>query len=187
MNSNPNTEDRDDVLFAFDNECQCPTAEQIIEWTRRYPQFADDIRDHAAVSLDTAAREGHPVEEPDENMLARGFSRVLNLLYDAKVAAESNELSATVQSCEPLQSFQQLMTARGKDVPKLARELDIQRGVLADLVSGRMLAPVGDRLCSAIITIRSCIRRGATGSKFRPCQSRQDARRPCAKLRRHHS
>lgn len=46
--------DRDEVLFAFHQACERPTAEQIIEWTQRYPPFADDIRDHAAVRLDAA-------------------------------------------------------------------------------------------------------------------------------------
>ncbi|MBJ7408328.1 MAG: hypothetical protein JHD07_35630, partial [Bradyrhizobium sp.] len=46
QNRNP---ERDDVLFAFHQTCDNPTAEQVSEWTRRYPQYADDIREHAAL------------------------------------------------------------------------------------------------------------------------------------------
>lgn len=45
---NPN--DRDSVLFAFHEECARPTAEQIIEWVSRFPEYADDIRVHASVA-----------------------------------------------------------------------------------------------------------------------------------------
>src|SRR5579862_223134 len=121
------TEDRDAVLLAFQEACDRPTADQIIEWVRRYPQFADDIRAHAAISRDWAARESLPAEEPDESMLARGFSRVLSAIYDALQATKSNESAAQFQS------FSQMMSERGTDVPQLARELDIKRSVLADL------------------------------------------------------
>src|SRR5438552_2596447 len=115
--------DRDEVLYAFHQACERPTAEQIIAWVRRYPQFADDIRAHAAIARDMAANEQAPAPQPDESMLARGFSRVLNALYDAETEAGS---STVAQPCE---TFQQMMSARGTDVPKLARELGIARSV----------------------------------------------------------
>jgi hypothetical protein len=82
---NNHTDTRNEVLFAFQQACEHPTADQIIEWTRRYPQFADDIRAHAAIARDWAARNGEPVAEPDESMLACGYSRVLNALYNASL------------------------------------------------------------------------------------------------------
>jgi hypothetical protein len=154
MTSQNHTEDRDEVLFAFHQACERPTAEQIIEWIGRYPHFADDIRAHAAVSRDWVARKGVPVEEPDENMLARGFSRVLNAIYNAEKAADSTEASA------PLQSFNQLMSARGTDTPKLARDLNIGRSVLADLFNGGMLPPIGRRLVDAIVGMLATTREG---------------------------
>lgn len=152
MTSNHNnTDSRDEVLFAFDQACSCPSAAQIIEWCERYPQFAEDIRAHAAISRDMAARATLPAEKANETMLARGFSRVLNLLYDAeKVAATA----ATPQS------FQQVMAARDTDPRRLACELDIERGVLADLFGGRMRAPVGERLVAAL-TAALAMTRGA--------------------------
>ena len=133
---------RDEVLFAFHQACEHPTADQIVEWTRRYPAFADDIRAHAAVALDWAARKDGPSAVPDEAMLARGHSRVLNALFNAEVAANT--------AAEPAPSFQQLMAERGTDVPRLARTLNIARSVLADLVNGGVLAPIGRRLVNAL-------------------------------------
>lgn len=59
------THSLDDVLFAFHQACLRPTAEEIIDWTTRYPQFADDIRAHAGVARDWAARKTEPVCIPD--------------------------------------------------------------------------------------------------------------------------
>jgi hypothetical protein len=136
--------DRDEVLYAFHEACERPTAEEIIAWVRRYPQFAEDIRAHAAVARDLAAGERTPAPEPDESMLARGFSRVLNALYNAETEAAEGIHN------QPCETFLQMMSAAGTDVPKLARELDIGRSVLADLVNGMMLAPMGPRLLSAL-------------------------------------
>jgi transcriptional regulator with XRE-family HTH domain len=44
-----------------------------------------------------------------------------------------------------------MMQARGTNLPELARELGIARSVLADLVSGGMRAPVGERLADALM------------------------------------
>lgn len=134
------TDNRDEVLFAFDQACSRPTAEQIIEWCERFPKFADDIRAFAAISRELAAHAALPAEKADDTMLARGFSRVLNLLYEAEKAATTSSRA---------QSFEQAMQARGTDTKQLARSLDIARSVLADLFSGRMLAPAGARLVAA--------------------------------------
>lgn len=48
---------RDEVLLAFQEACKRPTVEQIVEWTNRYPDFAEDIRAHAAIARDWAASE----------------------------------------------------------------------------------------------------------------------------------
>ncbi len=142
---------RDEVLFAFHQACERPTAEQIIDWTRQYPQFAEDIRDHAAVARDWAAMEGQPIEQVDETLLARGFSRVLDQLYKAQVAAES----AAPAQPKSTPSFHDAMAARQKNVRELAREIDIERGVIADLFSGRMLTPILMRFKKAVTTALS--------------------------------
>lgn len=140
------TDNRDAVLFAFDQACSRPTAAQIIEWCERFPQFADDIRAFAAISREFAARAAVPAEMADETILARGFSRVLNLLYEAEKAVTTSSRA---------QSFEQVMQARGTDTRQLARSLDIARSVLADLFSGRMLAPAGARLVTAFRQVLS--------------------------------
>ena len=49
MNEQNRSPERDEVLFAFHQACDNPTAEQVTEWTNRYPQFAEDILVHAAL------------------------------------------------------------------------------------------------------------------------------------------
>lgn len=141
--------DRDEVLFAFHQACIRPTVEDIIEWTERYPQFADDIRAHASVSRDWDARIDFYSEKPSETMLTRAFSRALNALYNADIEAVSTGNTSASQS------FHQILSACGKDVPTLTREIScdigIARSVLADLVNGLIRPPVGTRFLSAVI------------------------------------
>lgn len=167
MTKDSKTENRDEVLLAFQQECERPTVTQITEWTARYPQFAEDIRGHAAVSWDMAAREARPEVEPDPIMLARAFSRVLNLMYDTEVAAAAEKSSAPAQLVESAQTFEQMMEARGTDVRTLAREFDIERGVLADLLSGRMLAPIGNRFVLALTSALKATKEAFDAALFR--------------------
>jgi hypothetical protein len=143
MTTLPSPDDRDDILFAFNQNCPVPTAEQIIEWCGRYPEFADDIRAHAAISRDWAARQNREEVQTDETMLARGFSRVLNLLFEA-------DNPPVVGAFTKVQSFKEAAEKCGVDVPKLATQLDIDRSVLAALFNGRMLMPAGKRLVAAV-------------------------------------
>ena len=140
-NSNEN---RDEVLFAFYQACARPTVDAILSWTRRFPQFAEDIRAHAAVRRDWDACDDLPAQQPDESMIARGYSRTLNALYNARVAASAN----TTQT----QSFEQMLTTRGMGVPQLARDLGIERSLLADLFSGRITPPIGSRLVNILVS-----------------------------------
>jgi hypothetical protein len=153
MTEQKQTADRDEVLFAFHQACARPTVEQIIEWTRKFPHLADDIRAHAAVSRDWEARKGIASVPPSESELESAFSRTLSALYDAEI-----EVGAA-KSASAFQSFPQLLSARGKDVPALAREIGgnigIARGVLADLVNGGMHGPVGKRFLHAVNTALS--------------------------------
>jgi hypothetical protein len=137
--------DRDEVLFAFHQECERPTALQIVEWTKRYPQFADDIRAHAAVRLDRAPGAEDTDLEPDETMLARGRSRALNAAYKARQEAEEEQDQTLSQT-----TWQQMLDNKGITVPQLARQIDIDRMVLAELAAGRMRLPIGKRLLAAL-------------------------------------
>jgi len=134
---------RDEVLFEFHRQCQRPTAEQIVDWAQRYPEFADDIREHAAARLDWIAMERLPAIEPDEDLIARGRSRALNAIHNAQAAAQAEAAGEAA-------TFQALMQSAGKNVAGLARELDIERGVIADFTAGRMLPPLGHRFADGL-------------------------------------
>ncbi|MFP5232685.1 MAG: hypothetical protein ACLGQX_08640 [Acidobacteriota bacterium] len=136
--------DRDEVLFAFHQECERPSAEQIVEWVNRYPQFADDIRAHAAVAWDWATQALASEVEVDERMAARAYSEALNIIYAAETSAE------TAQAVTQSRTFQQMQVAVGKETYQLAREMDVGRTVLADLFNGWMIPPIRRRLIEAI-------------------------------------
>jgi hypothetical protein len=146
MTHSHKSEDRDEVLFAFHQECARPTSDQIIAWTKRFPQFAEDIRAHAAVAWDWLAAGREEPVEVDENLSARAYSQALNLIFGAEHPA------AVIQSTGAGQTFQEMLRGTGKEVYQLARELDIDRGVLADLFNGWMSQPICRRLIDRVIS-----------------------------------
>ncbi len=73
MSNHIRNEERDKVLLAFHQASDRPTAEFILGWIGRYPEFAEDIRAHAAVSLEWAAREGDPALEPSRRISNRAL------------------------------------------------------------------------------------------------------------------
>jgi len=138
--------ERDEVLFAFHQTCDNPTAEQVNEWTRRYPQYADDIREHAAARAQWAADSQEHNAQPDESLLARGRSQALNLLHSAR------QESAAAQNVSE-KTWPQAVSAAGFDIPRLARCINIDRMVLAELNAGRMRLPLGRRLSDALTDV----------------------------------
>jgi hypothetical protein len=86
MIDNNKSIDRDEVLYAFHVECSRPTLEDICKWIEKYPQFADDIRTHAAIARDLDARKDESLgEAPDKALLDRAYSNALNVFYSAKL------------------------------------------------------------------------------------------------------
>jgi len=146
MKEQTQREDRDEVLYAFHQAFTRPSADEIAAWTHRYPEFAEDIVAHAAVAWDWASEEVHEAKQLDESMLARGYSQALNIIFNSEQTAEKS-LSAG----ESQKTFAEILSAAGKDVPTLARELDIGRSVVADLFNGWMLAPVCRRLVEGVM------------------------------------
>lgn len=136
---------RDEVLFAFHRECTRPTVDEIIDWTTRYPEFADEIRAHAAIMRDWAADVRSEAVEVDDLMLNRARSRALNAIYHAQVAEGAEHSSGEDVT------FDQLLSAASLGTAQLSRSLDIGRGVLSDLFRGRMRPPIGGRLVSALV------------------------------------
>lgn len=142
MTDSNRDKERDAILFSLHKAGKNPTAKEIDDWVKQYPEYADDIRSHAAIIKDWAAREDLPALEPDEATVSRSQSRAIDALHRARAAAVGERAGA--------RTFDEIMAATGTDVPGLARKLDIKRSVLSALVGGRMLAPVGDRLVSAL-------------------------------------
>lgn len=136
---------RDEVLFAFHRECATPTLNQIINWTQRYPEFADDIRAHAGIMRDWAADEEAEEEVVDELMMNRARSRALNAIYNAQAAEQAKTQAA------PETTFDQLLSSAGLDTRQLGRAIDVGRDVLSDLFRGRMSPPIGPRLIKALL------------------------------------
>jgi len=128
-----NQQERDEVLIAFHEECDIPTRADVERWTRAHPDFAQDIREHAAVRLAMIA---DMVEQPaqlDDNMIARGRSRVQAAMFAAE--AEDRVVDATTASGPTLNA---MLKSSGLSQPELARRLPIKRIVVADLFAGRM-------------------------------------------------
>jgi hypothetical protein len=119
----------------------------VSEWTRRYPQYADDIREHAALRAQWASESDKHSAEPDESMLARGRSHALNLLHGARQEAVVQNVSE--------KTWPQAVSAAGFDIPRLARCINIDRMVLAELNAGRMRLPLGRRLTDALTDVLS--------------------------------
>jgi hypothetical protein len=133
--------ERDRVLMAFHNECQKPSVEQILEWIERFPKYAEDIRAHAAVARDWAAGVECSDEEVSQSRLDTAYSNALNAIYSAQKKDEQSAAAA---------SFYDIASSRNIDVVDMADEMDIARGVLADLFDGLMLRPVRKRIVDAV-------------------------------------
>jgi hypothetical protein len=146
MKDRNNTPTRDEVLLAFHEANKKPTAEGIIAWTEKYPEYADDIREHAAIALDITANEIHAEAQITERDLNISFSHALNGLSAGD--REQKALSATNDST----SFHELIAARGKTIASLAVEIgNIGRDVVAALANGGMCPPVGRRFKEAVM------------------------------------
>ena len=128
-----NQRERDEVLIAFHEECDIPTSADVERWSLAHPGFAYDIREHAAIRLAMLA---DAVEQPvglDNNMIARGRSRVQAAMF----AAEARDRPVDVAATSGLTLGAMLKAARLSQ-PELARRLPIRRVVVADLFAGRM-------------------------------------------------
>ena len=133
--------ERDRVLMAFHAACEKPTAEQIVEWVERYPKYADDIRAHAAVARDWVAGVEGCDEEVSASALNEAYSNALNAIYSAQTREERAEAAM---------SFHDIAAARNIDPIQMAHDMDIPRGVLADLFDGLMLRPIRKWLSTTV-------------------------------------
>ncbi len=134
---------RDEVLFAFHEACEHPTAKQIMEWTSRYPEFAEDIIAHAEHQVSWEAQRELHNNEPDEADVARNWSWTLNAIYEAEKAGSTDVAPAG-------ETFSQLLEKAGMTIPALARLIDIDRLVLGEINAGRLRPPINARLLDAL-------------------------------------
>ncbi len=136
---------RDKVLIAFHETFSQPTDNDIAEWASRYPQFAEDIREHAAIKREWADAPQSDFVEIDGTMLAQGRSRALNILHDIE--------RATAETAPETKSmtWPQILFSSNTTIPALARDINIDRMVLAELSAGRMRLPIGKRLMDALV------------------------------------
>lgn len=81
----------------------------------------------------------------------------LKALVEAKAQAKRGETA----------TFKSLMAERGTTVPRLARDLDIGRAVLTDLVQGRMTIPLPARFAGGASSV-STLTPGVGTSRARP-------------------
>ena len=153
MTSPKMSADRDEVLIAFYEVADVPSEKQVQEWVNRYPQFAEDIREHAELKRELAEAPEVDFADPDDAMLATARSRALNILHDIHQKAAVNQAQGPTWS--------EILSSSGMDIPALARRIEIDRSVLAELNAGRMRTPVGERLllalCKAFDLPRRCI------------------------------
>ena len=110
----------------------------IIFLARRYVRASGDETAGGFTLHDL--REMHRRGAIGDEEFARAKAQMIGRLKDDGAAKAAGE---------PCESFQEMMAERRTDVPRLARELDIARSVLADLVNGGVLAPIGKRLVNA--------------------------------------
>lgn len=124
-----NQQEWDEVLIAFHEECDIPTRADVERWTLAHPGFAQDIREHAAIRLAMLA---DALEQPvglDDNMIARGRSRVQAAMFAAEAGGVAANTGPTLNA---------MLKSAGLSQPELARRLPIRRVVVADLFAGRM-------------------------------------------------
>lgn len=146
MSETVNDNDRDQMLLQFHAQFPRPTAADVIEWVERYPQYAEDIRLHAAISRDWDAADAMEVPDPElisDAMMARAHSRMLNALY-------RSERKAHAETADVVPDFHEMLQADGREIYQLARDLNVGRDVLHDLFNGWMAPPVGRRLVDAV-------------------------------------
>lgn len=149
MSETVNENDRDQVLLQFHARYPRPTAADVIEWVERYPQYAEDIRLHAAISRDWDAADALGEQEPEpisDAMMSRAHSRMLNALYQSESKARAETADATPD-------FHDMLQADGREIYEIAKDLDVGRDVLHDLFNGWMDPPVGRRLVRAVCAV----------------------------------
>jgi hypothetical protein len=128
--------DRHSVLIAFHEECEFPTRADVERWSQRYPRFARDIRDHAAIRIAMFAEADEKSAVVEEVTHARSRSRIHDALYNAR-----RELAAAAAGGQ--ETFDHFASRASLSQSEVAKKLQLKRVVVAALFAGRMLNPMG--------------------------------------------
>ena len=121
------------VAMAFTTACPAPTDAQISEWAARHPEHAEEIRDLARIMREDPEQDAPEDDAEADAMVAR------------VVGAGMSRLDALRRPTLP-----DLVAQGGTSVPKVAAAIGIDRGVLADIIAGRLQPPIGPRLVAAL-------------------------------------
>src|SRR5258706_8966392 len=123
----------DDVLEAMLNEEVAPTHEALLEWTVRFPAFANDLSKYFAVWA-VQSEEGDSFEIPAfEHFANRGVSQALNLLHAQKAA---NSALGVVR-------LSAMAKKRGLSDSDLATRVGVDEAIIMKLDRGRIAPASG--------------------------------------------
>ena len=127
----------DDALNTYVEENDDPTAENLQEWIKRYPQFRKDLVEFAAVwaeelFLPPAAEIGAEVEKV---LVDRAMSHVLNVAYSRDM-----ETPGQARNDDPVGSLTQDAQRAGVKSLQLAKVCGLDLGLLSKL-NNRQIQP----------------------------------------------
>ena len=128
---------RDDALNAFLEENDRPTAENLQEWVKRYPQFREELVEFAAVWAEQLVLP-HASElgaEAEKALVDRAMSHVLNVAYSRDVETQEQNLHDA-----PFVSLTGEAEQAGMKPLQLARACGLDLGLLSKLNS-RQIQP----------------------------------------------
>lgn len=127
----------DDVLNAYVEENDGPTAENLQEWVNRYPQFREDLVEFAAVWAEQLVLPPAPEmgAEAEKRLVDRAMSHVLNVAYSRDVETQEQAVSD-----DPVDSLTQDAQREGMKPLQLARACGLDLGMLSKL-NNRQIQP----------------------------------------------
>jgi hypothetical protein len=121
----------EDVLFAFRAQNERPSREAVEHWTARYPQFATEIREAAALWAESNVQETvyRPSRE-DESLVAEARSRALNALHRS---------SATQPPARVPRNLGEAVRQAGTTVAEISRQISLPTSVVSKVIRSKIM------------------------------------------------
>jgi hypothetical protein len=160
-------EDRDDVLFAFHRYVDNPTPFEVTWWTRHFPQFAQDIREHAVEVIDMNFRAANPNPDWAEQVARRICNEhdVGSATFDVAEALRNAEATGYTRGCatrplshSPIASFIARDCACCSDQPTVPSDCPACHGAggfTRHQIAGGMIVKVPPAPSLATLSIRT--------------------------------